>query len=118
MKYGSTTTCRKTVCQIRQFVDATMRRRAKYDNWPKTVFTTIRRMSHSPIRHTVAPILFVTFSVAPHSINYTLYTVVDKHHPNIYEFLDKLLGEQARTETLVQQLIAGAAPVEVRQKVI
>ena len=34
-------------------------------------------------------------------------TIVAKHHPNIYEFLERLKGEQALTDTLVEQLIAG-----------
>ena len=45
-------------------------------------------------------------------------TVVAKYHPNIFEFIDKLKGEQARTETAIEQLIGGAAPQGARQKVI
>ena len=29
-------------------------------------------------------------------------TIVAKHHPNIYEFLERLKGEQAHTDTLVE----------------
>ena len=42
------------------FVDATVRRRVKCDNWPKIVFTTIGRMALKlSIWQTVAPILIV-----------------------------------------------------------
>ena len=47
-----------------------------------------------------------------------LNKVVDKHHPNIYQFMERLRGEQARTETLIEKLIGGEKPLEVRQKVI
>ena len=45
-------------------------------------------------------------------------TVVDKHHPNIYDFMERLRGEQARTETLIEKLIGGVKLMEVRYKVI
>ena len=44
-------------------------------------------------------------------------TIVAKHHPNIYEFLERLKGEQAHTDTLVVQLIAGQQPQQPRMKV-
>ena len=44
-------------------------------------------------------------------------TVVDKHHPNIFVFVDRLKGEQAHTETIIDQLIGGMAPQSMRQKV-
>ena len=34
-------------------------------------------------------------------------TVVDKHHPNIYDFMERLRGEQAMSETLIEKLIGG-----------
>lgn len=43
--------------------------------------------------------------------------IVDKHHPNIYVFLDCLKGEQARTETQIERLIAGETPQKLRKKV-
>lgn len=46
-------------------------------------------------------------------------TIVDKHHPNIFQFIDKLKGEQARTETVIEQLIAGTDPkTQSRKKVL
>ena len=44
-------------------------------------------------------------------------TIVAKHHPNIYEFLERLKGEQAHTDTLVEQLIAGQQLQQLRMKV-
>ena len=44
-------------------------------------------------------------------------TIVAKHHPNIYEFLEMLNGEQAHTDTLVEQLIAGQQLQQPRMKV-
>ena len=44
-------------------------------------------------------------------------TIVAKHHPNIYEFLERLKGEQAHTDTLVEQLIGGQQPQQPRMKV-
>ena len=44
-------------------------------------------------------------------------TIIAKHHLNIYEFLEKLKGEQAHTDTLVKQLIAGQQPQQPRMKV-
>ena len=44
-------------------------------------------------------------------------TVVAKHHSNVFEFIDRLREEQAHTETRVQQLVAGAAPTNIQEKV-
>ena len=44
-------------------------------------------------------------------------TIVDRFHPNIYEFVDKLRGEQARVETTIEHLVAGGNPTGVRLKV-
>ena len=43
--------------------------------------------------------------------------IVDKHHPNIYQFMDRLKGEQAHTETTIEQLIGGMVPQAMRKKV-
>ena len=43
--------------------------------------------------------------------------IVDKHHPNIYQFMDRLKGEQAHTETRIEQLIGGMVPQAMRKKV-
>ncbi|XP_053400166.1 uncharacterized protein LOC123539956 [Mercenaria mercenaria] len=40
-------------------------------------------------------------------------TIVDKHHPNIFLFIDKLRSEQSRTETQVEKLIGGQKPVKL-----
>ena len=37
-------------------------------------------------------------------------TVVAKHHPNIYDFIGCLRAEQARTETVIGNLVMGEAP--------
>jgi hypothetical protein len=44
-------------------------------------------------------------------------SIVDKHHLNVYVFLDRLKGEQAYTETQIERLIAGEPPKELRKKV-
>ena len=44
-------------------------------------------------------------------------TIVVKHHPNICEFLERLKGEQAHTDTLVEQLVAGQQPQQPRMNV-
>lgn len=44
-------------------------------------------------------------------------STVDKHYPNIYTFLEKLKGEQARTDATIERLLAGEKPSEVKAKV-
>ena len=44
--------------------------------------------------------------------------VVSKHHPDIYEFIRHLKGEQSNTEAGIQRLIAGAKPKTARRRVI
>ncbi|XP_053374025.1 uncharacterized protein LOC123541908 [Mercenaria mercenaria] len=44
-------------------------------------------------------------------------SIVDKFHPNIYEFIDTLQGEHARTEMVIQQLIGDGALQEARPKI-
>ena len=44
--------------------------------------------------------------------------MVSKHHPDIYEFIRHLRGEQSYTEAGIQRLIAGEKPKTARRKVI
>ena len=37
--------------------------------------------------------------------------------PNVYEFIDKLKGEQSHTDMIINQLIAGQSPKTPRRKV-
>ena len=43
--------------------------------------------------------------------------IVAKFQPNVYEFIDKLKGEQSHTDTIINQLIAGQGPKTQRRKV-
>ena len=43
--------------------------------------------------------------------------IIAKHHPNIFEFLDRLKSEQAHTDTCFEQFIAGQAPKSQSRKI-
>ena len=43
--------------------------------------------------------------------------IIAKHHPNVYEFIDRLKSEQARTDTCIEQFIAGQEPKSQSRKV-
>ena len=43
--------------------------------------------------------------------------IIVKHHPNVYEFIDRLKSEQARTDTCNEQFIAGQEPKSQSRKV-
>ena len=36
--------------------------------------------------------------------------IMAKFQPNVYEFIDKLKGEQSQTDMIINQLIAGQGP--------
>ena len=44
-------------------------------------------------------------------------SIVAKFQPNVYEFIDKLKGEQSHTDMIINQLIAGQGPKSQRRKV-
>ena len=43
--------------------------------------------------------------------------IIAKHHPNIFEFLDRLKSEHAHTNTCFEQFLAGQAPKSQSRKV-
>ena len=43
--------------------------------------------------------------------------IIAKHHPNIFEFLDRLKSEQAHTDTSFEQFIGTQAPKSQSRKV-
>ena len=42
-------------------------------------------------------------------------TLVEEHHPNIYDFIGCLRSEQARTDTVISKLLMGDAPAGRRK---
>ena len=43
--------------------------------------------------------------------------IVTKFQPNVYEFIDKLKGEQSHTDMIINQLIVGQGPKTQRRKI-